>query len=81
MHDGCKEGRGATVALTAGTAVSLAPGAVDLIADLDHRTTAQRIEALRGAVRDGSICRASGGEAALTRFGDSSPKPDAFKDK
>ena len=81
MHDDSAAGRSATVALTAGTAVTLTPAAIDLIARLGHRTTAERIEVLKGAVRDGLIGGLGRRQQTATRFPDSSPSPDVFKDK
>jgi len=83
MHDDIEEIRGSTVALTAGTAVSLAPEAVRLIADLDGATSAQQVAKLRGAVRDGWIGRPAGsaGSVIATQFPDGSPRPGEFKDK
>ena len=86
MRDHIRTLSGATMAmaLTAGTAVSVSPEAVDLLSDLNHQTTAQKIQTLKAAVRDGLITRSdpSAGPITTTQFGDSSPKPgDAFKDK
>jgi hypothetical protein len=84
MRDDTDAGSDVTVALTASTAVSLAPEAVCILADLDGATSAQQISRLRAAVREGWIGSLEPGQGSpiMTQFPDGSPRPgETFKDK